>query len=198
MSQGYGVNVAYYQKLFGTNGHPGIDHPCPIGTPIYNPFFPCRVRSVSLDEQRGKGVVLENSGCRFLLWHFSEVLVDTGLEINGRMVVGLSGSSGISTAPHVHAEKKPTDVFGNYLYPSNGLGGAVDFIQDVVWESQPLSTRPMTQKEVIDLYKLAFYREPTTSADPNNPGEREYWTGRTLSEFLATAIRDRAAFLANA
>ena len=53
----------------------------------------------------------------------------------------------------------------------------------------------MTQKEVIDLYKLAFYREPTTSADPNNPGEREYWTGRTLQEFLDTAKKDRAAFL---
>ncbi len=186
-SQGFGENVAYYQKLIGMNGHSGIDHPCPIGTPVYN-HFPCRVRSISVDEKRGKGVVLEHSECRFLLWHFSEVLVSEGQEISGRIVVGLSGNSGLSTAPHVHAEKRPLDAQGNYLYPNNGFGGAVDFIQEVVWEPQPQNTKSMTEKEVRLIYRLAFYREPSGS-------ELQFWRGKLVGQFLETAIKDRAAFL---
>ena len=188
-SQGYGDNVAYYQRVFGTNGHQGVDHPCRIGTPIYSPFSPCKVRSVSFDEKRGKGVLLENSEGRFLLWHFSEVLVDIGQEISGRIVVGLSGDSGISTGPHVHAEWRPTDTFGNYLYPSNGLGGAVDFTQDIAWEPQPLNIKLMTEQEVTWEYNLAFFRDPT-------PQELAYWMGKPLAEFLKVAIKDRASYLA--
>jgi hypothetical protein len=50
-------------------------------------------------------------------------------------------------------------------------------------------TKNMTQEDVRNLYRLAFYREPDAV-------ELGFWTGKALSEFLATAIKDRAAFLA--
>lgn len=46
----------------------------------------------------------------------------------------------------------------------------------------------MTQEEVIDEYRFAFYRLP-------DAGELAYWTGKPLKDFLKTAISDRAAFL---
>lgn len=48
----------------------------------------------------------------------------------------------------------------------------------------------MTEEEVVGVYVLAFYREP-------DAGEKAYWTGKRLKDFLATAIKDRAEFLQN-
>lgn len=47
----------------------------------------------------------------------------------------------------------------------------------------------MTKEEVIQQYVLSFYREP-------DAGELAFWTGKSLKEFLSTAIKDRSAFLA--
>ena len=46
----------------------------------------------------------------------------------------------------------------------------------------------MTETEVKNLYALAFYRLPDQS-------ELDFWKGKQLSEFLKTAISDRAKFL---
>lgn len=46
----------------------------------------------------------------------------------------------------------------------------------------------MTEKEVKEIYKLAFYRLPDS-------GELSFWKGKPLSIFLETAIKDRATFL---
>ena len=52
-----------------------------------------------------------------------------------------------------------------------------------------LSRKVMTESEVKKQYKLAFYRLP-------DAGELQYWVGKPLELFLDTAIKDRAAFLA--
>lgn len=57
----------------------------------------------------------------------------------------------------------------------------------LVYYEQATDT-PMTPSEVTKLYVLAFYREPDAT-------ELAYWTGKPLRDFLATAIKDRAAFL---
>lgn len=51
-----------------------------------------------------------------------------------------------------------------------------------------LNKKVMTQEEVKNIYKLAFYRLPDT-------GELAFWTGKPLAEFLKIAIKDRAEFL---
>jgi hypothetical protein len=48
----------------------------------------------------------------------------------------------------------------------------------------------MTKDEVRNLYRLAFYREPTEE-------ESNYWTGKALADFLKTAIADRSQFLSH-
>lgn len=48
--------------------------------------------------------------------------------------------------------------------------------------------KTMSEQEVRDIYKLAFYRLP-------DAGELAFWVGKPLAEFLKTAIKDRANFL---
>lgn len=50
--------------------------------------------------------------------------------------------------------------------------------------------KTMTESDVKKIYALAFYRLP-------DAGELSFWVGKSLSEFLATAIKDRANFLNN-
>lgn len=52
------------------------------------------------------------------------------------------------------------------------------------------SKKVMSDIEVRKLYRLAFYREP-------DAGELGFWVGRSLSEFLTVALKDRAEFLSS-
>lgn len=51
-----------------------------------------------------------------------------------------------------------------------------------------LRTDKMSAEEVKLQYSLSFYRQPTAD-------ELAYWTGKSLIDFLKTAVRDRALFL---
>jgi len=105
-----------------------------------------------------------------------------GQQIYGRMVVGLSGNSGISSAPHTHAEWKPTDGQGNWLYPNNGFYGAVDFSPMMVWSPKPTEAQPMTQQEVRKLQALEGYKDDSGVV---------YWTGKPLSDYLNARLVDK-------
>lgn len=79
------------------------------------------------------------------------------------------GSNGYGFFPEVFINSGM--MFDCYVYAD---------VQDVI--------KPMNQDEVKKLYVLAFYREP-------DAGELTFWTGKPLSEFLTTAIKDRSVFL---
>ena len=51
-----------------------------------------------------------------------------------------------------------------------------------------LRKKTMTTEQVRNLYRLAFYREPSAE-------ELSFWTGKELTTFLKVAIADRANFL---
>lgn len=63
------------------------------------------VRDVGEDPVYGRFVTMDHQeGYRTLYAHASEILVEAGEEVRQNQVIGLTGSTGRSTAPHLHFE----------------------------------------------------------------------------------------------
>lgn len=125
---------ALYRK-FGLAGHEGIDWGCPEGTPILAMAGGrvTRVHTGAADsptrrpygnEVRVHTERASETAPAFELTyaHLAAVAVATGQVVLPGERVGLSGHTGHSTGPHLHAHCKPQGVS-----PRNGFGGAVDF-----------------------------------------------------------------------
>jgi hypothetical protein len=85
--------------------HQGVDLPLAVGTPIYA-TFPGKVR-VSRYSENGYGhyvVIRHENGLETFYAHLSERKVDVGDWVNAGQVIGLGGSTGRSTGPHLHYE----------------------------------------------------------------------------------------------
>lgn len=97
-------------------GHPGLDIAVPSGSYIWSAGDGV-VAEVGENAVYGRFVVIDHgSGVRTLYGHTSEIFVQPGEEVHARQVVALSGSTGRSTAPHLHfeviVEGKPVDPLG--------------------------------------------------------------------------------------
>jgi murein DD-endopeptidase MepM/ murein hydrolase activator NlpD len=94
--------------LFGPRGdrfHTGIDYPVPAGTPV----GAARSGHVAYAGWHPGGwgylvTVAHGSGVRTMYAHLSRVDVRVGMPVEVGTRVGLVGSSGISTGPHLHFE----------------------------------------------------------------------------------------------
>lgn len=179
-SQGFGENPDMYAPM-GLKGHNGLDWGLKEGTPIYASHNG-RVTQVSTDEKAGLGVVITDSDKKTIYWHMSKVIAVKNVLVDSGDIIGLSGNTGFSTGPHLHFGYKPL-INGNVEDRDNGFDGAVDPSPFFVWFENN-----MTREDVRNLYRLAFYREPTAQ-------ETDYWAGKPLADFLKTAIADRATFL---
>jgi len=99
-----------------TKQHKGIDFAGKIGTELYA-VAPGRV--ISAGERSGYGVTVEidhGLGFTTLYAHLSKIMVSRGDWVRPGTVVGLGGSSGRSTGPHLHYEIR---YKGNPFNPSN-------------------------------------------------------------------------------
>ena len=86
------------------DAHPGLDIAVPSGSSI-RAAGSGRVADVGEDVVYGRFVVVDHGGgIRTLYAHASSTLVQPGQEVSAREVVALSGSTGRSTAPHLHFE----------------------------------------------------------------------------------------------
>jgi murein DD-endopeptidase MepM/ murein hydrolase activator NlpD len=86
------------------NYHPGIDLACPQGTPVLATASGV-VESAVFDQEYGYVVTIRHSdSVKTLYGHNREILVDPGQQIDVGSRIALSGSTGRSTAPHVHYE----------------------------------------------------------------------------------------------
>lgn len=168
ITQGFGERPEYY----GGIGHNGIDVLCPEGTEIIASHDGEAAYYEEKDSNGnfigyGKYVSVRDRENNFKTeyCHLSQV-IKTG-QVKAGEVIGLSGNTGNSTGAHLHFTLKTPE--------------AVDPIPHLVWFG-------MSEQVVIKLYRLAFYRDPTDE-------ERGFWVGKSLEEFLNTAIKDRAEFL---
>jgi murein DD-endopeptidase MepM/ murein hydrolase activator NlpD len=88
----------------GRSGHPGIDIAVPRNSYIRAAGNGI-VRTAGEDEVYGQHVILDHgSGLESVYGHASRLHVAAGDRVNAGDVIGLSGSSGRSTAPHLHFE----------------------------------------------------------------------------------------------
>ena len=116
-----GANTALYNEA-GTNGQPvgrpvggvitqgysskhiGIDFGVPLGTNVKSTMSGQVVHAGWNNEGYGNLVIVQNGPYRTYYAHLSSIPVKVGDTVNAGQVIGLSGSTGNSTGPHVHYE----------------------------------------------------------------------------------------------
>lgn len=102
-------------------GHPAIDINCATGTPVYS-VKPGIVTVVLGDQFLGNYITLTAlDGESWEYGHLSFVAVHTGQQVAAGVRIGLSGSTGNSTGPHLHFSHRPAHP--NY---ANGFDGHDD------------------------------------------------------------------------
>jgi murein DD-endopeptidase MepM/ murein hydrolase activator NlpD len=88
----------------GDNAHSGIDIAVPMGTPV-RVAGAGSVVEAARDQEYGHFVLVRHDGgyqTRYA--HLSRILVTVGKTLSPGEVIGLSGNSGRSSAPHLHFE----------------------------------------------------------------------------------------------
>ncbi len=84
--------------------HPGIDVAVPIGA-LVRAAGGGTVLQTGVDRAYGSFVLLEHpNGYQTMYGHLSRILVDRGQSIGAGAVLGRSGNTGRSSAPHLHFE----------------------------------------------------------------------------------------------
>lgn len=84
--------------------HPGVDIHAPIGTPI-RAAADGRIVQGGWNAGYGISVMIDHeNGMHTLYGHMSRVELRVGQEVKRGQIIGLSGSTGHSTGPHVHYE----------------------------------------------------------------------------------------------
>ena len=84
--------------------HPGVDVAVPAGTPV-RAAGGGSVTAAGYDADYGLYVLLRHpSGYETMYGHLSRLVVDEDDTVPAGQVIGLSGNSGRSTAPHLHFE----------------------------------------------------------------------------------------------
>ncbi len=95
--------------------HRGIDIPAPTGTPILATADGFVILAQEIIGGYGLYVMLEHKdGTRSLYGHMSKILATVGLKVKSGEVIGLVGSTGRSTGPHLHFE---IIINGQYVNP---------------------------------------------------------------------------------
>jgi murein DD-endopeptidase MepM/ murein hydrolase activator NlpD len=87
-----------------TGSHSGVDLAVPMGTPI-EASAAGRVAWTGSLPDRGNGVIIDHGlGLYSGYFHMSQILATQGQMVARGDTIGLTGSTGLSTGPHVHWE----------------------------------------------------------------------------------------------
>jgi len=109
--------------------HAGIDLKVFIGDTICSAFENGVVRITKFD-RRGYGnyvVVRHENGLETLYGHMSKILVEEGQHLDAGEPLGLGGSTGRSTGPHLHFELR---YLGNPINPRDAIDFGIGKIHD--------------------------------------------------------------------
>jgi murein DD-endopeptidase MepM/ murein hydrolase activator NlpD len=102
IGSGYGMRM--HPKLRVKRFHTGIDLILPEGETVLSTANGIVIESAS-DEQRGNYLLIKhNELFTTAYFHFKSVSVKKGDKIEKGQTIGLIGSTGISTEPHLHYE----------------------------------------------------------------------------------------------
>lgn len=107
--RGHPINSRFGMRRLGGEGaarpHNGVDMAAPTGTGIFASAEGVVIRTGYQPEGYGRFVeVAHPNGMTTLYAHMSRVDVATGMTVTGETRLGLVGSTGYSTGPHLHFE----------------------------------------------------------------------------------------------
>ena len=138
--------VAQKYSDFGLLGHDGIDFGLPEGTAVLA-VDDGKIARVRENGDYGKTVVIEHSWGKSYYGHLSLITVNEGDEIIKGHPMGLSGSTGLSSGPHLHFGIKPNDndSFNGYYGKINPLPylNLTDGNQNVLGSSTERAGKPV-------------------------------------------------------
>jgi len=122
ITQYFGENPAAYAR-FGLAGHNGLDLALPAGTPLLAVEDASLVEAAYDATGYGYYAKLQTPrGSHWLYAHMSEPCpLEIGQAVSAGDPIGVSGSSGNSTGPHLHLGFRPDGS-----YRGGGYGGYVD------------------------------------------------------------------------
>jgi len=116
ISQGFGPTTYWFEPPYAgyPHFHTGIDLVAPFGTPVFAADDGIVALVGSSSSGYGNYVVIAHAGGFDTLYgHLSTALVKVGQSVTQGTVVGLEGSTGNSTGPHLHFElrvsQRPVD-----------------------------------------------------------------------------------------
>ncbi len=118
LASGYGMRMHPIYKV--RRMHEGTDFSLPTGTPVYATGDGEVVSTITKFNGYGKYIKIKHGfGYQTLYAHLSQFLVTPGQKVKRGQVIGYSGNTGGSTAPHLHYEviengRKVNPV--NYFY----------------------------------------------------------------------------------
>ena len=121
ITQYFGENLFDYSK-FGLIAHNGIDYGTPLNTPLIAASDGVIGRVGYENGGYGNYVRINASwGGKVITAHMNNYVVKLNQPIKQGELIGYSGSTGFSSAPHVHFEVRP-----NTESSRNGYNGAID------------------------------------------------------------------------
>ena len=118
LASGFGMRMHPIYKV--RRMHTGTDFSVPTGTPVYATGDGEIIATFTKFNGYGKYIKIQHGfGYQTLYAHLSQFLVKPGQKVKRGQIIGYSGNSGASTAPHLHYEviengKKVNPV--NYFY----------------------------------------------------------------------------------
>lgn len=99
------ITQRFGERITDPRGHSGIDFAVPLGTPIQAADAGTVDEVQRLTYGYGKYVLVRHhDGSESLYAHLSAIHVSAGQQVPASATIGLSGSSGNSTGPHLHFE----------------------------------------------------------------------------------------------
>ncbi|MBL3669236.1 peptidoglycan DD-metalloendopeptidase family protein [Streptomyces sp. M2CJ-2] len=121
---GGGLGTAYKVagSMWSSGYHTGVDFAIPTGTSL-KAVGPGTVVSAGWAGAYGNQVVIKLEDGHYAQYaHLSSLSVSAGQTVSGGQQVGLSGSTGNSTGPHLHFEIRTTPNYGSDVDPVAYLG----------------------------------------------------------------------------
>ena len=103
VTSGYGwrTHPIYKTQEF----HPGMDFSAEQGTPIYATGDGIVEKAIAQSNGYGHHVVIDHGfGYKTLYGHMSKIVATTNMKVARGQLIGYVGSTGLSTAPHIHYE----------------------------------------------------------------------------------------------
>ncbi len=106
VSAPFGIRRSYGAGRPPTSFHSGVDYGVPENTPVYSPAAGRVVLAEAL-QVRGNAVIIDHGrGVMSGYWHLAQINVVVGQEVSAGDVLGLVGSTGLSTGAHLHWEMR--------------------------------------------------------------------------------------------